>query len=101
MGFNSALPCSSPARRKLTLETWFKQSGDWEISFFKGGNWVPKGENKHPKLLGLLQTESVIMSRSRIWGNKKGGHLPKEAEAASGQPAESEYIYSSGKSWQR
>lgn len=73
-----------------------KQSGSWEIVFFKGGELVPKRENEHPKLLGLLQTESVITSRTRIWGNNRGGHPPKESGAAFGRPAKNKCIYSSG-----
>lgn len=59
------------------------------------GGWVPKKEDERPKLFSLLQTESVIMARTRIWGNNRGGHPPRESGAVSGKPTENECTYSS------
>lgn len=67
------------SEKKTNVGNTVKQSGGWEFISKKDGEeeLVPKRENKHPKLLGQLHTESVETSRTRIRGDNIGGRRPK------------------------
>lgn len=62
------------SEKKTNVGNTVKQSGGWEFIYKKEGEGelVPMRENKHPKLLGQLHTESVKTSRIRIRGDNIG-----------------------------
>lgn len=63
------------SEKKTNVGNIVKQSGGWEFIYKKEGGeeLVPMRENKHPKLLGQLHTESVKTSRIRIRDDNIGG----------------------------